>query len=395
MLGSDSEMRKKINRGAYLKIFVSLALLASIGRLSFTELPRSETLPTNPLLGSRVFIDKGCVKCHAVWGEGESFGPDLTQIGKEKDFFELAGALWSHSPKMIEVMEEKEIERPVFSPKEAEELMAYVYYLGIFDELGDYLKGEEIFSNKGCRSCHSLGKVSKNQRLSLDKYGGYISPVFIAAALWNHSSSIGPAMAQQSFAPQEMSHLLAYIRGNALNESGEISYILPGNPNKGQAVFKKKKCTVCHGDHRSDLSRSQLRQSLTEIVRMMWNHSNIMWEEMKAVGLKIPHFDDTEMADLMAYLYFMQFYQEDRNLKRGEDIFTEKGCGACHSQDAVKTGKGIDLADVAKLNIFELVSAMWNHAPEMEKMVTEFNLVWPRFEKDEMRDLVRYIQSLK
>jgi hypothetical protein len=38
---------------------------------------------------------------------------------------------------------------------------------------------------------------------------------------------------------------------------------------------------------------------------------------------------------------------------------------------------------------------MWNHAPEMEKMVTEMYLLWPRFEKNEMKDLISYIQSLK
>jgi hypothetical protein len=37
---------------------------------------------------------------------------------------------------------------------------------------------------------------------------------------------------------------------------------------------------------------------------------------------------------------------------------------------------------------------MWNHIPQMEKMLTEMNLLWPRFEKAEMRDLIQYIQSL-
>ena len=45
--------------------------------------------------------------------------------------------------------------------------------------------------------------------------------------------------------------------------------------------------------------------------------------------------------------------------------------------------------------LLELISVMWNHAPEMEKMVTEMNLIWPRFEKNEMKDLISYIQSLK
>jgi hypothetical protein len=36
---------------------------------------------------------------------------------------------------------------------------------------------------------------------------------------------------------------------------------------------------------------------------------------------------------------------------------------------------------------------MWNHAPTMEKLVQEKGLQWPKFEGDEMRDLVEYIRS--
>ena len=296
---------------------------------------------------------------------------------------------------MIEVMREKEIDRPILSPRETEELMAYIYYLGFFDELGDYFKGEEVFSRKGCLKCHSLGGDKRKKGPSLDKYGRYVSPVFIASALWNHSSTISEAMVEQSFGPQEMSHLLAFIRGNALNREGETVYIQPGNPLKGREVFVKKKCTVCHDSPDLDLRKSPLRKSLTEIVGMMWSHSYQMWEEMKEKGLQIPHFDDDEMADLMAYLYFIPYYGLKGSSDQGKRIFKEKGCVSCHSQEAVKEKKGINLSEVSELSIFELISVMWNHVPQMEKMVTEMNLVWPRFEKGEMKDLVSYIQSLK
>ena len=201
-------------------------------------------------------------------------------------------------------------------------------------------------------------------------------------------------MVEQDFAPQEMSHLLAFIKGNALNEEGETIYMKPGNPNRGREVFGKKECTGCHGNNDLDLEKSSLRKSLTEIVRMMWNHSYEMWEIMKETGLQVPHFNNEEMADLMTYLYFIQYYGEKGDPVRGRKIFVEKGCVSCHSKEAVEQKKGIDLSEVPAFTIFELISAMWNHVPQMEKMVTEMNLIWPRFEKDEMKDLIRYIQSL-
>ncbi len=385
---------KEENSANVYKALTCALVLICFAIFSFSQRSEVYPLPENPLNGSQLFINKGCIKCHTIWGIGDAFGPDLTRVGQEKDFFELSGALWSHSPKMIEVMEEKDIERPLLTPVETKELMAYLYYLGFFDELGDYLKGEEIFSEKGCIQCHSLGGSSKKEGPPLDKYGRYVSPVFIAAALWNHSSTVSQAMVVQSFAPQEMSHLLAFIKGNALNETGETIYMNPGSPKKGREVFGQKKCTACHGNNALNLRKSSLRRSLTEILSMMWNHSYQMWEIMKEAGLQVPHFNNEEMADLMTYLYFIPYYGEEGDYTRGEKIFVEKGCFSCHGKEAVEQKKGIDLAEVSTLSVFELISAMWNHVPQMEKMVTEMNLVWPRFEKDEMKDLIRYIQSL-
>lgn len=383
------------NTSGYInKRIIGFITLMALVNMSFSQRSEVYPLPENPLKGSQVFIDKGCMKCHTVWGIGDTFGPDLTRIGQEKDFFELSGALWSHSPKMIEVMKEKEIERPVFSPKEIRKLMAYLYYLGFFDELGDYIKGEEIFSSKGCIQCHSLGGGRKKEGPALDKYGRYVSPVYIAVALWNHSSTVSKVMIEQDFAAQEMSHLLAYIKGNALNEAGETIYMNPGNPNRGREVFGRKECSACHGSTDLDLKKSSLRKSLTELVRMMWNHSYQMWEVMKEKGLQVPRFNNVEMADLMTYLYFIQYYGEKGDPVRGRKIFIEKSCVSCHSQEAVEQKKGIDLSEISHLSIFELISDLWNHVPQMEKMVTEMNLIWPRFEKDEMKDLILYIQSL-
>ena len=386
--------RKKSAFHVLWKVSLGFAIVLSTASLVFSQGQAAGPLPDYPLKGGSVFIEKGCIQCHMVWGIGESFGPDLTQIGMEKDFFGLSGALWSHSPKMIEIMEEKGVERPVFSPEETEALLAYVYYLGFIDELGDYLKGQEIFEDKGCSRCHSLGGGPDKSGPALDKYGRYVSPVFIAAALWNHSSTVSQAMIERPFAPKEMSHLLAFIKGNAENRNGETIYIQPGSPKKGKAVFAEKQCISCHSQGGFDLLASDLRKSLTEIVGMMWNHSSPMWEEMRSRGLRIPRFDDSEMSDLTAYLYFIPYYGEAGDVTSGKAIFEEKGCISCHSQEAIAEGKGIDLGEITGSSFFDLISAMWNHVPEMEKMVTEMNLLWPRFEKKEMKDLIFYIQSL-
>jgi cytochrome c551/c552 len=387
--------RKESRMNVFLKVCIGLLMISCTIPPIFAQGKDAYPLPQNPLKGANIFFKKGCIECHKVWGIGNTFGPDLTRIGMEKDFFKLTGALWSHSPKMIDVMEERGIERPVFSADEIESLLAYMYYLGLIDELGDYLRGEEIYSNKGCSRCHSLGGDQDMAGPNLDKYGRYVSPVYIATALWNHSATVSQAMLNQSFAPREMCHLLAFIKGNAANPEGKTVYIQPGSPWKGQKVFMEKRCASCHSEQNLDLQESDLQKSLTEIVGMMWNHSSSMWQEMKSRNLTIPRFDVGEMSDLTAYLYFISFYGKKGNPSRGEVIFKQKGCFSCHNQEAIEAGKGIDLKDIPRSSFLELISLMWNHAPEMEKMVTEMNLVWPSFEKNEMKDLISYIQSIK
>ncbi len=120
-----------------------------------------------------------------------------------------------------------------------------------------------------------------------------------------------------------------------------------------------------------------------------------MWEEMRERGLNIPNFDNREMADLVAFLYFIPYYGENADLTSGQKVFEEKGCILCHSQEAVTEREGLDLKSASQNSVLDLISAMWNHVPEMEKMVTESNLAWPRFTETEMKNLIRYIQSLK
>jgi cytochrome c2 len=388
-------VRKKTGKNFLLKALLLSAAVFCMFPFGFSQGEESLPIPENPLKGSKVFFDKGCIKCHTIMRAGDSFGPDLTSIGRQKDFYELIGALWSHSPKMIDIMRERDIERPELSPEETEELISFVYYQGFFDELGNPSEGERIYTEKRCGRCHSLGGEAEKAGPPLDKFGRYISPVFIASALWNHSSDVSEAMIGQSFRPLEMSHLLAYFKENALNRDGETVFIEPGNPKKGQEVFAEKSCQVCHGPRGQDLRNSLLQRSLTEIVGMMWNHSDLMWEEMQERGLRIPRFDNREMADLVAFLYFIPYFGEEGNHQAGEKVFEEKGCLSCHSEKAVAEEKGIDLTSVSHYSLFKLVSAMWNHVPAMEKMLTDFNLVWPRFEENEMRDMILFLQSLK
>jgi cytochrome c2 len=306
---------------------------------------------------------------------------------------------------MVEVMEEQGISRPDFTSEEMADLVAYLYYLNYFDDPGDYLKGEKLFREKECVKCHSVGGKGGEVGNNLDRYATLISPVYITQEMWNHGKEMAETMKDMGiprphFNGDEIDHILAYIRGEAIGEWGTQQYMLPGNPEKGKKTYSEKGCTRCHsirGKRRSigpDLGKQQLQRSVTEIAGKMWNHGPQMWTKMVELRISTPLFTAEEMADLIAYLYFIAYFDETGDMQKGEVLFYKKGCSACHSLggDVEKVGPNLTESEAIKSPI-HLASAMWNHASTMEEALTEKGIPWPRFEENEMRDLVTYIQS--
>src|SRR5574341_2541082 len=112
------------------KIFLVFGLLfLSIGLV----LSEEELLPEDPLAGAKIFEQKGCIKCHALGGEGGQIGPDLGKIYLKGSLYAIAGILWNHAPIMRERMRELRIQSPEFTPQEMSSLIAflsaYQYYL--------------------------------------------------------------------------------------------------------------------------------------------------------------------------------------------------------------------------------------------------------------------------
>ena len=94
-----------------------------------------------PLAGRKVFVKKQCVRCHAVMGNGGNLGPDLAEVGKGRSFFQLLSELWSHSPQMIQSMQDRSVPWPTFADEEMRDLTAYIYFLNFLDKPGEFQKG--------------------------------------------------------------------------------------------------------------------------------------------------------------------------------------------------------------------------------------------------------------
>ena len=183
--------------------------------------------------------------------------------------------------------------------------------------------------------------------------------------------------------------------------AAEEQYVLWGDARKGHQVFVEKGCGSCHAIRGAgptlapDLGRVPAKHlTMTQMAGAMWNHAPGMKQMAREKGITWKPFKGSEMRDLIAFLYAVSLLDEPGDPRRGERLFVEKGCATCHSVRGKGGRIGPDLTRWKRYGSPILwAELMWGHALGMEEKVREFGLRWPRFEGNEMVDLIAYIQQ--
>ncbi|OGU26162.1 MAG: hypothetical protein A2X66_09340 [Ignavibacteria bacterium GWA2_54_16] len=376
--------------------------IAIIGIASGSLLAQQIQLPQNPLQGRIVFEEKKCIECHAIGGFGGTVGPDLSK----REFFgstlELASIIWNHAPQMNRKFRQLRMNRPSLTENEMLDLFGFLYYLRYLGEPGSVSHGRSLLTSKGCITCHMVAGKGGKVGPDLERVQGYASPLFMVQAMWNH----GPAMQEQIkktrmsypiLSGQDVADISAYLR-QATTGSADMR-MSPGNPAKGRTLFEQKRCVKCHlgeGEARitqPGLIRIDLKKGVTGVATLMWNHGLAMMARMKRESVDWPRFEGNEMADLLAYIYFLGFEDKPGDTQRGESVFRSKGCVDCHRQAG--GGRGPDLATINRFETpIRMIQLMWNHAGEMEDLVITGNKNWPVLSTRDMRDLYAYLRKV-
>jgi mono/diheme cytochrome c family protein len=359
----------------------------------------------DPVAGSRAFGDKGCGKCHAVNGVGGKVGPDLGRLPRPRSFFDLAAAMWNHLPRMAERMRALGVARPRLDPREAGDLIAFLFTLDYFDPPGNPQTGRRLFSQKKCIVCHQVGDVGGVIGPSLDHLKQYGSPIFVAAAMWNHGPAMTEAMRARgierpAFKDAELIDLIAYIKSaSPLPVVGPL-YVLPGRADEGHRLFVEKRCRDCHGVAGKgggvgpDLAERGVHRSLTQFAAGMWDKAPAMLAAMKARGIPVPQLRAEEMADIVAYLYAVQYFAVPGDRQRGVGVAKAKGCLGCHTLRARDGTAPVELSRVTGLESpAGVVAALWNHSFLAEPAAATRG--WAELRADEMADLLAFLRSLR
>ena len=385
--------------GALVGVIVLATAGASAGQPLFA--------PTqDPVAGERLFSAKGCTTCHAVNGKGGTVGPDLARTARPRTFFDLAAALWNHTPKMAERMRQSSMARPRLDPRETGDLVAYLYTLNYFDRTGNATTGRRVFATKHCAECHTIGGKGQGAGPDLGTMGAYASPIAIAAAMWNHAPRMtavmaGRGIARPTFQGSELLDLIAYLKSASPRHKLTALYVLPGSASNGRLLFADKRCVVCHplvqrGDEEApDLVEGQRQRSQTEFAAAMWNKAPGMLQAMEARGIKQPTLRPDEMADIVAYLYSVRYFRFSGRPHEGVLVAVNKGCLDCHGLygERGKTASDLDRARNVDAPAGAL-SALWNHSFVDDPRPERERLPWPTLRGDEMANLMAYLRSI-
>jgi cytochrome c2 len=397
-------MKDRLGLGWVWRVSLAVALFVLFGVAPALGQATSR-FTGDPASGQSLFSEKGCVRCHSIWGNGGDLGPDLGEVGRGRSLLQLAGMFWNHTPRMIETVQSRGFEWPTFTDSDLADVISYVYYVKLFDPPGDPELGRQWFAEKRCQECHSVGGEGGRVGPPLDSYARFIAPLPLAAGMWNHGKAMrekqrGRGVPLPQFVGAELADIQAFIRASAIPGTRDLTLMRPPDVDRGKRLFRSKGCTTCHGSAgRGTALAPDLRQAIqqlraSEIAGELWNHSARITDAMVRNGVPFPEFASDELADVLSYLYYLRYEELSGDARAGRTVFESKGCAGCH--DAGRDGSiGPDLTESEVVHEpMRLTAAMWNHAPSMYARVREAGIAWPLFQNHEMRDLAAYLRGV-
>ena len=236
---------------------------------------RSQTLPKNPYAGQKIFSEKGCIKCHSISGTGGKEGPDLSDRKFQGTFLGFAAIMWNHAPDMLKKAHELNLSMAQLDQREVAELIAYLCFLRYSGEKGNIFIGNKLLRTKKCLDCHSTGESPKKVGANFNEIDFFISPLYLAQAMWNHGPNIFLAEKEKGIRHiklkgGEINDIAAALNDFVQTSMSKKEYSTFGDIEKGEALYRQKGCAHCHEsqskDGAPDLRKTHITKDVHEIA---------------------------------------------------------------------------------------------------------------------------------
>ncbi|MBI4873953.1 MAG: c-type cytochrome [Acidobacteria bacterium] len=360
----------------------------------------------DPHMGARLFFErKGCAYCHPVNGYGGKGAPDMGFTSTpQSSLSQLVAAMWNCAPRMWERMRVAKTRFPDLNQEEMSHLFAFLYTAKYVDESGDADRGERLLRTKGCVRCHAAA-AGADQGPDLTSVRGVDTPILWTQAMWNHAPMMETRMQQQGltwpkFEGRDMNDLLAYIRTHSGGTRREY-FLFPANPERGWKLFQSKSCIVCHsvagkGGHVGpELGPGRpIPITIVQFAALMWNHSPEMWKQQVSQSIPRPRFEGQEIADLVAFLAGLRYFEPAGSEQVGKTVFAERNCSRCHGDDAQGSRHGPALRGRGdSYSTIRLATSLWRHGPSMYRRTQELKIAWPSLAESDVGNLVSFLNA--
>lgn len=267
------------------------------------------------------------------------------------------------------------------------------------------LAGWDVYAKKGCGQCHGVRSGSEGRAApDLARIQSGTGFFELGAAMWNHLPLMGTKMREMgierpTLTPLEVSNVLAFIFTAQYSDE-------QGNARTGERLFTAKRCVQCHsvggkgGNVGPALDSLKRSNSAVLVAARMWNHGSRMAETMQAKGIERPTFKRNELVDIIAYITATAKDPGGDSAQivpgtpeRGEQLFRDKQCAACHTIGG-KGGKvGPGLGRAHHISLTQFAGLMWNHGPAMWARMKERGIEVPQLTGQEMADIVAYLYT--
>ncbi len=365
---------------------------------------RAVYITGNAERGAELFYgEKQCGICHSVNGNGGRVAPELSGTRPETPAMGwLAAVLWNHGPGMWRQIRQANRPFPELSAQEMADMLEFLFQASSLDGPGNKDTGERVFAEKGCSHCHSVRGTGGSTAPDLSAVAAGGDSSAWTGAMLNHAGSmVGPITSTLGQWPQfsgsEMNDLIAFV--GAPGTPSRPSQIGDNAP-QGWSVFQRR-CIQCHSvrgqggtagpelgpDHDMALTTAQL-------ASVMWNHAPAMLRQGRANGIPPAQLQGTEVADLLAFLASLRYFEPTGSAFLGERVFAERGCAACHGSRGEGTKAGPALrADGEAYTAVSFTAALWRHGPRMIDRAEERGLAWPTLKATDIGDLVSFLNA--
>jgi len=358
-------------------------------------------LNSDLIQGRRVFEEKHCSECHSIFERERKVGPKLQSSRFYGSFLDIFSTLWNHAPAMAVYMRKEVLDRPQFSTTELNQLVSFLYMLPYLGQPGNSRRGEALLEEKACFRCHSLGRKGKRDGVPLDALAVYQSQVVLLQQMWNH----GPEMIRQmtttgtpipTFSGNDMTDIFAALTESAAEKSRKV-FLGVGNVGNGLKVFTDKGCIKCHaifgkgGKDAPDLGKTVSQANVTTLITKIWNHAGKMREKFQQKKLQWPSFQETEMNDLIVFLYSLNYEDKPGDPRKGETIFRNNQCVGCHFKTDADKKKIV--GDIKSADAILFATQLWNHIPAMEAAMVTQAVPWPEMSGQDLRDVLAFLKS--